>query len=269
MTGEASGTPQARRGGGRPLDLALIPPFPVELETVAPDLGLVNARYYTIEEQARQTAEAAGDPSREAINAAAEQLAAAGWRQRYESVLAVPLADDATRFEVQLTGNVIEYANAEIAEQAFDFATGGGEPIEAETIGDASQLSEISGVASETGAAYRGLRLVFRQDRVLVDLRYVDLANREVDQETFFALGEAVQGRAEAVLGADFQGMSPKALRLDLTLAAESPEHLGSVRGRWGGADPPLRRGVDGAGGAGGGLRWGRERLRGGPCRRP
>lgn len=223
VTGEESGTPQARRGGPRPLDLALIPPFPIELQSVAPDLGLVNARYYSVDEQARQTAESAGDASREAVNAAADQLAAAGWRQRFESVLAVPQADDATRFEVQLTGNVIEYADAEIAGQAFEFATNGGEPIEADTIGDASQLSSISGVASETGAAYRGLRLVFRQDRVLVDLRYADLLNREVDQDTFVALGVAVQGRAEAVLGEGFQGLSPKALRLDLGAAAAAP----------------------------------------------
>lgn len=221
ISGDGEGTPRARRGGGQLLDLALITPFPIELESVAPDLGLVNARYYAVAEQARQTAEATEDGSREAIDAAAQQLSDAGWRQRYESVLAAPQDDDPTLFQVQVTGNVIEYADASVAEAAFDFASAGGEPIETEEIGDASQLSSISGVASRTGAAYRGLRLVFRQDRVLVDVRYVDLLNREVDQATFEALGIAVRERTAAVLEADFQGLSPKALRLDLSSATE------------------------------------------------
>lgn len=223
VTGEDDGTPRARRGESGLLDLALIPPFPIELETVAPELGLVNARYYSVEEQARRTAEEGDDASREAITAAAQQLEDAGWRQRFESVLAVPQAEDVTLFEVQVTGNVIEYEDASIAEEAFGFATNAGEPIEAETVGDASQLSSISDVATRTGAAYRGLRLVFRQDRVLVDLRFVDLLNREVDQATFEALGLAVQERTAAVLGEDFQGLSPKALRLDLGEGGAAP----------------------------------------------
>jgi len=223
ITGEEDGTPRARERGGPFLDLALIAPFPIELSSVAPDLGLVNARYLSVDEQARQTAEQAGDASREAVQAAADQLADAGWRQRYESVIAAPQSADPTLFDTQLTANVIEYADDATAEEAFGVAVGGSEALEAETIGDDSHLNAVSGVASRTGSAYRGLRLVFRQERVVVVLTYVDLLNRAVDQPTFEALGLAVQERTTSVLGEGFDGLSPKVLRLDLSAATAAP----------------------------------------------
>jgi len=224
VTGE-DGTPRARRGGGRPLDLALVIPFPVELSTVNPNLGVARARYFDIEQQALAAAAADGEVTREEIAQRQQELRNGGWRQRYEAVLAEPDPDDDTgrRFATEIIAQVFEYEDAAVAEAAFAQAAGANEPIETDiTIGEESQLSEVSGVASQTGAAYRGLRLTFRQDRILVVIRYVDLLNREVDQDTFLSLGQQLQGRAEAVLGEDFQGLSPKALRLDVGPSASS-----------------------------------------------
>ena len=222
ITGD-EGTPRAAEEGTR-LDLARIVPFPFDLADAVPGIAFLDGRYLSVAEEARRTAEAGGDASRAAVGEAADSLRAAGWRQRYESRLAAPKADDPTQFDVQVTSFVIEYTAADNAEAAYDAATEGGEAIaEAATIGDASQLTRLSGVTPDTGAAYRALRLIFRQDRLLAVLVYADLLNREPDQAVMEGLGQAVQERAAAVLAGEVGEWSPLALRMDLERTTGQP----------------------------------------------
>jgi hypothetical protein len=216
------------RGGGRggEFDLARIAPLPIEFSNL-PTAGLVldGTRYFDLDQEAQRIAALSGDTSREAVERTAAELEAAGWLQRYEHLLAVPDPNDPQRFETEIRTYIYEYADAANAEAAFNVlaAQEGEEVADAAAFGDQSVVKRYSDIVPSTGAAYQAVRLVFRQDRVLVTMVYADLLNREPDIPTIQTVAQGMQGRAAAVLAGEGVLLSPKALRLDVG-AAGQPE---------------------------------------------
>ncbi|HEU0116319.1 MAG TPA: hypothetical protein VFQ80_16640 [Thermomicrobiales bacterium] len=220
--GGAAATPSPR-GGNQMLDIAQALPLPFDFGDAIPGLGFVDGRFFTIDEEAQRTAAAAGDTSKNAVNQTLQGLQAAGWQQRYDNRLAVPKADDPTLFDVQVSSFVIQYDSANSADRAFRSVTENTESVDSPTIGDASQLASIKGVAQNTQAPYRGLRLTFRQDRLLVMIVLANLNNQEPDQAVVEAAAQAAQARAAAIVAAQAPGLGALAQRLDLSDATAPP----------------------------------------------
>jgi hypothetical protein len=217
------GTPTPRGGGNQMLDIAQALPLPFDFGDAIPGLGFVDGRFYTIDEEAQRTAAAAGDTSKNAVNQTLQGLQAAGWQARYDNRLAVPKQDDPTLFDVQVSSFVIQYDSADSADRAFRSVTENMESVDSPTIGDASQLTTIKGTAQNTGAPYRGLRLTFRQDRLLVMIVLANLTNEEPDQAVIEAAAQAAQARAAAIVGGNAPGLGALAQRLDLSDATAPP----------------------------------------------
>jgi hypothetical protein len=213
----AEGTPTPRGGGNEMLDVAQALPLPFDFGDAIPGLGFVDGRFFTIDEEAQRTAAAAGDTSKNAVNQTLQGLQAAGWQQRYDNRLAVPKADDPTLFDVQVSSFVIQYDSANSADRAFRSVTENTQSVDSPTIGDASQLTSIKGTAQNTGAPYRGLRLTFRQDRLLIMIVLANLTNAEPDQAVLEAAAQAAQARAAAIIDAKSPGLGALAQRLDLS----------------------------------------------------
>ncbi|HEU5430501.1 MAG TPA: hypothetical protein VFU81_02495, partial [Thermomicrobiales bacterium] len=216
-SGGAAGTPSPRGGGNDMLDIAQALPLPFDFGDAIPGLGFVDGRFFTIDEEAQRTAAAAGDTSKNAVNQTLQGLQSAGWQQRYDNRLAVPKADDPTLFDVQVSSFVIQYDSANSADRAFRSVTENAESVDSPTIGDASQLTSIKGTAQNTGAPYRGLRLTFRQDRLLVMIVLANLTNQEPDQAVLEAAAQAAQARAAAIVDAKSPGLGALTQRLDLS----------------------------------------------------
>ena len=213
------GTPTPRQGTAN-LDLAQVVPFPFDFGSAIPNLGFVDGRFYSLQDEAFRTAQASGDTSAQAVTKAQKDLRAAGWQQRYDARLAVPNAADPTRFDVQVSAFAIAYETPQQADAAFRSVVGTAKPIDSVTIGDTSQLDAIKGTAQNTGADYRGLRVTFRQDRVLAMILLADLTNKEPDQAVVEAAALAVQQRLAALLAGSAVGLSPLAQTLDLSESA-------------------------------------------------
>jgi hypothetical protein len=231
ITGAAA-TPEPTGGL---LDLARLVPFPFDLADALPGLAVVTQdarydRYYTLADQAQITVQGGGDnASRDAIAQAQQQLQAAGFRQRYSAQIASPTQDDPQRFDVQINSDIIEYASADNADAGYTSLTTqatsqDAQPVDkAAKLGDASQFFRRNGLTGQTGVAYRSLILIIRQDRILMRVEVADLRNREPDQAAFETLGKAMQDRATAAIVGKGVGLSPQALRLDLSGASGSP----------------------------------------------
>lgn len=206
--------PAAVSGG---LDLARLVPFPFDLTEAYPGLGALRQppppiRFFSLGEEARLDSGAASAATRE------QALLDAGFLQRYTSSLAVPDADDPTRFRIQVVSSVVEYATAEAAQAQFAAAADqDGDPIAgAATVGDESRFSRGEGVAGETEAPFRSLTLGFRQDRIVVRVVIADLGGGEPDQATAETIAAVLQARAAAVIAGDAVALAPTALRPDL-----------------------------------------------------
>ncbi|MBA3416692.1 MAG: hypothetical protein H0U10_15845 [Chloroflexia bacterium] len=204
-------------GTGAPrLDIARAVPFPFDFGEAIPDLGLLDGRFYTLDEEALRSATAAGDASAEAVDETRRNLRTGGWQGRYESRLAVPLPEDPSRFSVQVSSFAILYDDAESAQAAFAASTGGSEVVAGETIGDESELVALSGTTPDTGATYQALRLIYRVEGLLGMIILADLAGGDVDQTLLESVAQAVVDRGAAVLDDDTVMLAPRALRLDL-----------------------------------------------------
>lgn len=213
----AEGTPRARgeRDGGGRLDIARAAPEPADFGEAIPGLALLEGAFTTLDQEARRIATANGDDSREAIAAIRQDLDDAGWRQRYESRLAVPDPSDPSRFALQVSSSAVEYASAEQAASAFAATAGSADAIAGTQIGQASELVVLTGTTPDTGVEYRALRLLFVQDRVLGLIVVADLLGGEPDQALLEAVGQSVAVRAAAVSAGDIRGEATRALRLD------------------------------------------------------
>ena len=140
FTVRGGGTPTPRQGTPD-LDLAQVVPFPFDFGSAIPNLGFVDGRFYSLQDEAFRTAQASGDTSAQAVTKAQKDLRAAGWQQRYDARLAVPNAADPTRFDVQVSAFAIAYETPQQADAAFRSVVGTAKPIDSVTIGDTSQYS--------------------------------------------------------------------------------------------------------------------------------
>ncbi len=220
---------------GDVLELARLVPFPGDAAGAIAGLGLVPelSAYQSIADLARVVAENANNNNREGREQAETELAASGFVQRYQSSLAVPAADDPSVFEIQIAAIVTEYDTAETAAASFAASATGGEAVESPLVGDESRVSRQSAVATQTGAEYQSLQLIFRQDRLLIVINFADLLNREPDQALLEAMGLAVQQRGVAVLAGEAPALTRSSLRMNLDgIPRSSTEQLyGAIDG--------------------------------------
>lgn len=220
-----SDTAQATADGenGRPpLDIARIVPFPADFGDVIPNLGLLEGRFYSVENEARRTAAANGDSSREAVQQIQDGLVANGWQQRYEVRMAAPSPEDPARFDVQVTSFVIEYADPAQAQAAFAASASGGDIAPDVIVGNESELVLLNGTTPDTNAPYQALRLLYRQDRLIGMIILADLLNRTPDQTLIVNVAYEVSARAASVLDGTVSGEATRALRLDLPASAST-----------------------------------------------
>jgi hypothetical protein len=213
---QRAGARGAGTAGAPGVDIARVVPFPFDFGEAIPDLGLLDGRYFTLNDEALRSATAAGDASAESIDETRRTLRESGWQGRYESRLAVPLPDDPSRFSVQVSSFAILYDEAESAEAAFAASTGSGEAVSSATVGDESELIALAGTTPDTGAPYQALRLIYRLDRILGMVILADLAGGEVEQSLLESVAQAVVTRGATVLSDEAVALSPRALRLDL-----------------------------------------------------
>ena len=206
------------RGGVPELDIARVVPFPFDFGEAIPGLGLLDGRFFTLSDEALRSAIAGGDESAGAVDETRRNLREGGWQGRYESRLAVPLPDDPSRFSVQVSSFAILYDDAESAQAAFAASTGSGEAAAGAVIGDESELIALSGTTPDTGATYQALHLIYRLDRLLGMITLADLAGGAVDQPLLESVAQSVVDRGAAVLNGEAATLSPRALRLDLTV---------------------------------------------------
>lgn len=203
------------RAPGRLLDIARVVPYPGDFGETIPGLGLLDGRFYTIEEEAQRTAAAAtGDAAVDARDAQ-RRLAEAGWLQRYESRLAAPNPDDSSTFTVQISSFVVEYASGADARSAFAALVGESEAVPFTTIGNESSLTMLTGVTPDTGAEYQAARLIFRIGSMLGVIVYADLLNQQPDLALLDAVAQAVASRGVFVADRDVVPLGSMALRLD------------------------------------------------------
>lgn len=218
----AEGTPRARdeRGDGARLDLARAVPEPADFGEAIPGLALLEGAFTSLDEEARRIAVTTGDDSRGTIAAIRDELNANGWRQRYESRLAVPDPADPSRFALQVSSSAVEYADAAQAALAFAATAGSADAFAGVQVGQSSELVLLSGTTPDTGVEYNALRLLYVQDRVLGLIVVADLLGGDPDQALLEAVAQNVATRAAAVSSGDIQGEAMRTLRLASPVAS-------------------------------------------------
>ena len=187
------------------LDIARVVPYPADFGDRVPGIGFVDGRFVTLDEDARRAAAAAaaraasGEDATDTMSAANRGLAAASWRQRYESRLAAPSADDPQRFSLEFSSFVVEYPSPDDARAAFVLFAGDDRSVEAPLVGDESALTEFTGVTPDTGVNFHAARLVFRVGTLLATIIFADLLDQEPDLELLDSVAQQVAERAAVV----------------------------------------------------------------------
>jgi hypothetical protein len=203
------------------LDIARVVPYPADFGDLVPGIGFVDGRFVSLDEDARRTAAAAAaraaaaEDSTATMQRANRGLAEASWRQRYESRLAAPSADNPDRFSVELSSFVVEYASPADAAAAFVSLVGNDRGLEAPLVGDESALTEITWLPPDTGVDFQAARLVFRVGPMLAMIVYADLLDQEPDLELLNSVAQRVAQRAAVVLERESVPLGSIGLQLD------------------------------------------------------
>jgi hypothetical protein len=197
------------------LDIARVVPYPVDFGDALPEIGFLDGRYFTLEEEAARTAAAAGETTAQEVRDTQRSLGEAGWLQRYESRLAVPDTANPETFDIQISSFVVEYASGDHASAAFATLAGAEPGDEFPPIGDESALTLMSGVTPDTGSEYQAARLVFRVGPMLAMIVYADLLNQQPDLALLESVAQSVAARAGVVADRDTVPLGAMALRLD------------------------------------------------------
>ena len=201
---------------GPTTDVARLVPFPGDFYGIYPELGLLDGRYYTADQEAIRAASGTGEATEDAIAQARADLRDAGWVQRYESRLAVPDPNDRARFAVQANSFVIEYKDEASAQAAFGASLTGADLRPDVAVGAQSELTQLQGTTPDTGAGYLGLRNVFQVGRFVCVTVLADLTGGEPSQDAILSAALAVAARAAQVEAGEVSGAAPKSLRIDL-----------------------------------------------------
>jgi hypothetical protein len=207
------------------LDIARVVPYPADFGDLVPGIGFVDGRFVTLDEDARRAAAAAaraavGEDSTATMQGANRGLAEASWRQRYESRLAAPSADDPDWFRVEFSSFVVEYASPDDAAAAFVSLVGNDRGVEAPLVGDESALSQFTGVTPATGVDYQAARVVFRVGPMLAMIVYADLLDHDPDLALLDSVAQRVAERAAVVLERESVPLGSMGLQLDPSAAA-------------------------------------------------
>ena len=210
------GAADGERQPGPLLDIARVVPYPADFGDLLPGIGLLDGRFYTLQEEAGRTAGAANGDVRETQR----RLAEAGWLQRYENRLAVPNADDPDIFDIQISSFVVEYASGADARSAFATLVGDATTVDAPAVGDESAVTLLAGTTPDTGAEYQAARLVFRVGPMLGMIVYADLRNQAPDLALLDTVAQGVAGRGAVVAERQSVPLGAMTVRLDPTGAA-------------------------------------------------
>lgn len=214
FTVEGGAEPEEEREPGPLLDIARIVPYPVDFGDVIPGLGFLDGRFYTLEEEAMRTADAANGAAAD-VRETRRRLAEAGWLQRYENRLAAPNVDNPEIFDVQISSFVVEYASGADARNAFVTLVGDDQGVDSPVVGDESALTLLTGTTPDTGAEYQAARLVFRVGPMLGMIVYADLLNREPDLALLDTVAQSVVARGIVVADRQTVPLGSMTLRLD------------------------------------------------------
>lgn len=204
------------REPGRLLDIARVVPYPADFGGELPGLGLLDGRFFTIEEEALRAAASGQIDAR----AAQRGLVAAGWLQRYENRLAVPSADDPTRFTTQISSFVVEYASGADARAAFAVLVGASESADFPAIGNDSHVTLLTGVTPDTQSEYQAAKLVFRVGPMLGVIIHADLQDQPPDLALLEQVAQAVAARGAVIADRQVDPLGSMALRLDTSTAS-------------------------------------------------
>jgi hypothetical protein len=219
---EGAAVAPEEREPGRLLDIARVVPYPGDFADAIPGLGLLDGRFFTIEEEAQRTAAAASNGTVPDARDAQRRLAEAGWLQRYESRLAAPSPDDPSTFSAQISSFVVEYASGADARSAFAALVGDAAGVEFSTVGNESSLTLLSGVTPDTGVEYQAARLIFRVGPMLGVIVYADLLNQQPDLALLDVVAQAVAARGVFVADRQVVPLGSMALRLDPAAATSN-----------------------------------------------
>jgi hypothetical protein len=180
------------------LDIARVVPYPADFPELAPNLGFLDGRFVSTEDQAVRSLDGSMDDA--ALSSAKRQLLRAGWLRRYEGRLAAPLAGDPDQFGVQLSSFVVEYASPRDAANAFAALAKQNEGAANPLVGDESLLLEFAGTTPDTNTEYRAVKLVYRVGPLLCSMTFADLTGDPPSVEMVVAAGGLVAERARIVV---------------------------------------------------------------------
>ena len=209
---------EPEREPGPLLDIARVVPYPADFGDAIPGLGVLDGRFYTLEEEAARTA-AAGNGAAADVRETRQSLAQAGWLQRYENRLAAPNPDDPGVFDVQISSFVVEYASGADARSAFVTLVGEDPGVESPIVGEESVLTVLSGTTPDTGAEYQAARLVYRVGPMLGMIVYADLRNQNPDLALLDTVAQGVAGRGAVIADRQTVPLGAMTLRLDPSAA--------------------------------------------------
>ena len=210
-------SPVASPVAGQPLDLAAMALRPSDLDTVGLEgFGVIGSRFFDLELEAAQTAEAREVP----VEAILAPLQEAGFQRRYVSNLIrfvgsaagtpTTAAGAPPVEELVVTSTITEYATARGAAAGFTF-------LEDETahpdrdyrdvsgvrLGEQAELTRWSDVtppeAPVPDLPYQVLNLTFREGNLVGDVIIEDFTNAEPDQALAEALAGVLRERMAAV----------------------------------------------------------------------
>ena len=214
-TGQAPDDNAQRRDREPFLDIARVVPYPVDFGDTLPEIGYLDGRFFTLEEEAARTAAAAGETTAQKVRDTQRSLGEAGWLQRYENRLAVPNTENPETFDIQISSFVVEYVSGDHASAAFATLAGADPGVDFPHIGDESALTLMSGVTPDTGSEYQAARLVFRVGPMLAMIVFADLSNQQPDLALLESVAQSVAARAGIVADRDTVPLGAMTLRLD------------------------------------------------------
>jgi hypothetical protein len=218
LAGQMPGTDE-RAGHEGVLDLPAMTLTPDDLDDEGlEDYGLGYGET-TFPDQVVASTAAARDLDEDEV---AEVLEEAGFVRRYDSYLYLPEDEDdpngpASRL---VASYVLEFADEEGAETAFDFLEDESESEtaqdldDAEEFGDQSEITADRGEDPASGDEYAQLDLTVRLGNLHAGVAIVDWSGEEPDLADVEALGERLLERVESVLEEGAPGLGAQVLRL-------------------------------------------------------
>jgi hypothetical protein len=211
---------------GAPLDLAAMALFPADID--APNFGAGSSRFEDAAVTAADIATLAGLPEADVLAA----LQGFGYGRRYRLNLEQPFAEGVATpvgapnpIARRIGTTVTEYATADGAAAGFDYLERETEALDVvhpeaqdlpvTTIGDETDLTHYSAIATDTNLPYQELNLTFRVGNLVGDVYYQDFTSQMPDTAEVEALAETLKARFEQVVAEGAPGLSSQSIRAE------------------------------------------------------